>query len=81
METHIKQTGSGKAPSEFRVNEVFNKGDVLRISGRKCKKGEGLSYPDMTVIALEDGAIGGWDVYDGQRNDGSEVSFYGFSII
>lgn len=74
-------TGESKASREFRVNESFKRGDTLAITAHNQPKGKGLSYPEMVVVALEDGAIGGWDVYDGQLGDGSEVSFYGFSVV
>ncbi len=66
--------------AEFRVNETFKLGNVLSISAHHSDTGKGLSYPDMVVTALEDGMIGGWDVYDGKNADG-ETSFYGFSVI
>ncbi len=74
-------TDSRTVAGEFRVNETFNKGDVLEIKAHHSDKGKGLSYPDMTVLALESGTIGGWDVYDGQLENWTQVSFYGFSVI
>lgn len=60
--------------------EYFKKGDKLNISKHTSEKGKGLSYPDFNATALEDGAIGGWDVYDVENDKKEEVSVYGFSI-
>ena len=58
----------------------FKKGDRLHIKSFSSKKGEGLNYDDMEVIADEEGRSGGWDVYDGTDDSGNEVSFHGFSV-
>ncbi len=55
-------------------------GARLRISGHASSPGAGLSYTARIVTALEDGASGGWDVYDGLTEDGKEIAFYGFSV-
>lgn len=60
---------------------TWNEGAKLQIKAYQSAKGEGLSYPDMRVMALDDGFAGGWDVYDGVDDEsGEDVSFYGFSV-
>lgn len=66
---------------EEDTTEHFRGGDILNIRKHFSKKGEGLSYPSFVAIAMEDGFIGGWDVWDVRNKDTKEeVSVYGFSI-
>lgn len=59
----------------------FKAGDRVTVNQHNSIKEKGLTYPSMTVTVSEDGASGGWDVYDGKTDDGKEVSFYGFSVL
>jgi len=69
---------------DFRLvhgeNLYFSKGDTLQLNAHQSKLGEGLSYPAQVITAAENGMTGGWDVWDGKAEDGTEVSFYGFSV-
>lgn len=62
----------------------FKKGDVLELRAHASKAGEGLSYTSRTVMAAEDGVVGGWDVYDAEpdeRRHDPDFCFYGFSVV
>lgn len=63
------------------IGDAYNwsAGDELRIRAHRSDPGRGLSYAAQTLIAVEDGAAGGWDVYEGHTSAG-DVSFYGFSV-
>ena len=59
----------------------FKSGDLLDIRHHTSKPGKGLCYPNMLVRVSDEGASGGWDVFDGAEiPSGREVSFYGFSV-
>jgi hypothetical protein len=58
---------------------MWKKGDRLQL--RACfYGGNGLSYRDGVTVASSDGFSGGWDVWDGERSDDVEQSFYGLSV-
>jgi hypothetical protein len=76
----MKNTDRAAVTGERIPAPEFKKGDLLQIKAHRSDKGKGLSYPNMLVIASEDGHNEGWDVYDGTWH-GAEVSFYGFSVM
>lgn len=59
----------------------FAAGDRLLLRSHTSRTGSGLSYPAGFVTSLDDGASGGWDVYDSVTDAGEERSFYGFSVV
>lgn len=60
----------------------WKKGEILIFTNHESKQGKGLSYKAGKAKALEDGFIGGWDVFDVENLEtGEEFSIYGFSVI
>jgi len=76
-----------KVREKVIAGKQFEKGDILTIKAHKSEPGKGMSYPAFVGTALDDGAAGGWDVYDVEPNDPkghkdpSNVSVYGFSVM
>lgn len=57
---------------------TWKAGNTLTLRAHASEPGKGLSYPAREIIAGEDGCAGGWDVYN---VEGSDDSFYGFSVV
>ena len=58
---------------------TFKQGDQVKVSAYTSEEGKGLTYGGFTGTVVEDGRVGGWDVYDVMIN-GELQAVYGFSI-